>query len=98
MPAQPAPTMRTSCLASTDGDAIRLGCRGASDARAGGDDVRVRVELLEVLLDAAPAVAGFLVVRLGIPPRGARVEETRGAPRNLRDCLEAEELIFAVLD
>src|SRR6187397_2288010 len=96
MPAQPAPTMRTSCFASTREDAIGSCWGKGSDARAGGDEVLVRAELLEVLLEAAGEVHGLLVVDGRVAPRGARVEELRVDPGHLDGDGEAEDRVLAV--
>src|SRR6185312_13595723 len=97
MPAQPAPTMRTSCFASTTSDAIRSSRKRASDARTGRDDVLVGPELLEVLLEAARQVRRLLVVGGRIAPGGARIEELPVHARHLDRNVEAEDRILPVL-
>src|SRR5205814_8220907 len=69
IPAQPAPTISTSCLASTCSDAIewRLGAaslRVRLNAWPGGDDVRpgLRGELLQGVPEHASEPAGLSVV------------------------------------
>src|SRR5213596_1136807 len=69
IPAQPAPTISTSCLASTCSDAIEWGLGAASlrvelEARAGRGDVGPGLvgELLEVVAEHSRELAGLAVV------------------------------------
>src|SRR5919202_1989227 len=106
MPAQPAPTTSTSCLASTregrypigQPPAPANGARGL-DARAGlVDPVGDPLELLEVLAEEPRELARLRVVGVRIRPRRARFEELRVHARHLDRDLEAEDRILAVVD
>src|SRR5688500_6150112 len=99
MPAKPAPTMRTSCWASTRLRRYPMPGPAALDARAGLGDLAVRVaELGEVLQELRRELVGLGVVRLLIPPGGAGVEEARVDARHLAGDLEAEDRILAISD
>src|SRR5207248_4635150 len=74
MPAQPAPTTRTSCSPITFSDATASPRAAASGSRAGGGEARV-VELLEVLAEHPGQLERLLVVDRGIAPGRARVEQ-----------------------
>src|SRR5918911_5717565 len=100
MPAQPAPTTRTSCFASTPSDAsenavpsVSPARRAASDPRAGRGDRLVgvgREPALEVVAEHAREVARATVVGIGVAPRRARVEQAPLDARHVDGDLEAE--------
>src|SRR5512143_1376472 len=74
MPAQPAPTTRTSCVPSIRAEPIGKPGPGASDPRPGRPDVLVGVrELLEVLAEHLGELLRLAVVRLRVAPGRARV-------------------------
>src|SRR5262249_3614266 len=104
MPAQPAPTISTSCLASTCSDAIEWGLGAASlrvrlYAGASSDDVRPGLggELFEVVPEHPRELAGLAVVRLRVAPRRARIEQPRVDGRHSRRHVEAEQLVLPEL-
>src|SRR5437763_12566822 len=67
MPAQPAPTTRTSCSPITSSDGTASADADASDPRPDRGEVRV-VEFLEVVAEHARELARLRVVRGGIAP------------------------------
>src|SRR6266516_1343689 len=99
IPAQPAPTTSTSCLASTADDAIGRPQAAASRQRARGDDplACVRGELLEVLAEHPRELRRRAVVLPRIAPRRARVEEPRHDTGHRNGNLEAEHVVRPVL-
>src|SRR5437762_11937327 len=104
IPAQPAPTISTSCLASTCSDAIEWGLGAASlrvelEARAGRGDVGPGLvgELLEVVAEHSRELAGLAVVCIRVAPRRARIEEARVDGRHCRRHIEAEQLVLPEL-
>src|SRR5258708_36856428 len=87
IPAQPAPTTRTSCVAS-----ISL------DPRPGCGDVGAGVlELDEVLTEHLRELLRTAVVGERIAPRRARIEQLRLDAGNLDGNLEAEQPVCAEL-
>src|SRR3954452_12315702 len=76
MPAQPAPTTRTSCVASIGGEAIGKSGGPASAPRARRPHRVARVgEALEVLREHRRELLRLRVVGCRITPRGARIEQ-----------------------
>src|SRR5262249_30145088 len=105
MPAQPAPTISTSCLASTCSDAIgwRLGAaslRVLLEAWAGCDDLGPGLvrELLEVVAEHPRKLARLAVVSVRVTPRRARIEQPRVDGRHCRRHVEPEQLVLLELD
>src|SRR4051812_14435295 len=101
IPAQPAPTTRTSCVVSTWTDATETPGPEAAVARPeselgtgganGGPDVGEA--LLEVVREELRQLACLAVVGLGVAPRRPRVEELRLDGGDRRRDLEAEQLV-----
>src|SRR3954447_10351738 len=94
IPAQPAPTTRTSCSPITLSDATSSREGLALEARPGRSERRV-VESLEVVLEHLRELPSLRVVPRWIAPRRARVEQKGRNTRNLHRHLEAEHLVEA---
>src|SRR4051794_40743504 len=98
MPAQPAPTTRTSCSAITADSRYLKRPRAASDVRARGGERRAACrELLEVGAKHLGELCRLPVVRPGILPGRAWVEECSVDTRDLDGDLEAEHRVGPVL-
>src|SRR5438045_1940014 len=106
MPAQPAPTTRTSWVASTTLQAIETTAPAApvrvppSGLRAGGADrlVHVPEALREVLAEHLRELAGLHVVLLRVAPGRARLEQRVVLDaRHVRRHPEAEQVVLAEL-
>src|SRR4029079_2790925 len=97
MPAQPAPTTRTSCSPITFSDATGRPRSAASDLRPGGGEARV-VELLEVLAEHLGELSGLLVIGGAGLPRRTRIEEPRVDARHGQGHGEPEHLVGAKPD
>src|SRR3954449_6303144 len=87
MPAQPAPTTRTSCSPITCSDATGRWKAGASGPGARRGELRIG-ELLEVRAEHAGELPRLGVVGSRVAPRRARVQERRGHAGHLDRNLE----------
>src|SRR5947208_12166197 len=96
MPAQPAPTTRTSCSPITPSDATSTLPGPASEAWSGLGELRIG-EPLEVLAEHLSELARLPVVRLRIAPGRPRVEQRRLDARHRDRHVEAEDLVGAEL-
>src|SRR4051812_2268856 len=94
IPAQPAPTTRTSCSPITSSDATSSREGLASEARPGRGEPRV-VEPLEIVPEHLCELPRLRVVARRSAPRRARVEQKARDARNLLGHLEAEHLVEA---
>src|SRR5919197_188265 len=97
MPAQPAPTTRTSCSPITSSEATASPRSDASRTRPGRGQ-RGFVEPLEVLAEHLRQLARLLVVDRRIAPCRARIEEGRVPAGHCERDGEPEDLVRAVLD
>src|SRR5919201_2261894 len=97
MPAQPAPTTRTSCspITTPDASATRPGSALEPGPCHGQNGVS---ELLEVVPEHARQLARTAVVGVRIAPRRARIEQPRVDLRHLHRDTEAEDGIGPVVD
>src|SRR4051794_31490459 len=104
IPAQPAPTTSTSCLPST-GETVSEARAARRRERSAALALRPRVrdlvarlrELLEVLPEHRRELPCLAVVRVGVAPRRARVEQARLDARDPHRDAEAECLVGAEL-
>src|SRR5207302_10151796 len=96
MPAQPAPTTRTSCSAITLPDATSTPPGDASDAWAGLCKLGIG-ERREVLAEHLRELSRLPVVGLRIAPGGTRIEQRRLDAGHCHRHVEAEDLVGAVL-
>src|SRR5712691_4157997 len=94
IPAQPAPTTRTSCSPITSSDATSSREVLASEARPGCGERRV-VEPLEVVSEHLGQLAGLRVVARVIAPGRAWVEQLGRDAGNRFRHLEAEDIVDA---
>src|SRR6266566_6828699 len=97
MPAQPAPTTRTSCSPITPSDATSTLPGPASEAWSGLGELRIG-EPLEVLAEHLSELARFPVIRLRIAPGGTRIEQRRLDAGHRHRHVEAKDLVGAELN
>src|SRR3954466_13759871 len=94
IPAQPAPTTRTSCSPITFCDATSRSRPAASDPRPGLGERRVG-ELLEVVAEHRPELPRLRVVARRVAPGRARIEQIRLDTGHVDRHLEPEDLVRA---
>src|SRR4051794_38944330 len=96
MPAQPAPTTRTSCSPITSSDGTATADGEASDPRPGLGEARLG-ELLEVVAEHSRELMRLGVVGGLVAPGRARVEQLGVDARHLDGHFEAEDVVDAHL-
>src|SRR5437879_12345079 len=96
MPAQPAPTTRTSCSPITSSDATSSREGLASEPRTCGRELR-GVEAFEVLPEHRGELTRLRVVHSRIAPGRARIEERGQDTGDCNRLLEAEDVVDADL-